>query len=157
MVGCVTASTTSSGAMKLMHGVTGDPTKLQQLARKGIDILKSLPATNASAIVANGYCFGGLVVLELARQAAPLAGVAGFGAGFGRGGGLPPGLHLAAFRARDAAGDELVWLVPPMPDAGHADVVKLLVDCGAHLQTIGAELGELLCDLARRGKLRQLK
>ena len=42
-------------------------------------------------------------------------------------------------------------------DAGHADVVKLLVDCGAHLQTIGAELGELLCDLARRGKRGQLK
>ena len=71
-------ATTSSGAMKLMHEVTGDPAKLQQLARKGIDILKSLPATNSSAIVANGYCFGGLVVLELARQAAPLAGVASF-------------------------------------------------------------------------------
>ena len=71
-------ATTSSGAMKLMHEVTGDPAKLQQLARKGIDVLKSLPATNSSAIVANGYCFGGLVVLELARQAAPLAGVASF-------------------------------------------------------------------------------
>ena len=42
-------------------------------------------------------------------------------------------------------------------EAGFEGVVRLLVDCGAHLQATGTDLGELLCDLARRGKRDQLK
>jgi dienelactone hydrolase len=71
-------ATTSAQAIQYMHEVTDHPDLLQQRARKGIDLLKGVPGTNASAIVANGYCFGGLVVLELARQAAPIAAAASF-------------------------------------------------------------------------------
>ena len=71
-------ATTSAQAIQYMHEVTDHPDVLQQRARKGIDLLKTVPGTNSSAIVANGYCFGGLVVLELARQAAPVAAVASF-------------------------------------------------------------------------------
>ncbi len=71
-------ATTSAQAVQYMHEVTDHPDVLQQRARKGIDLLKTVPGTNASAIVANGYCFGGLVVLELARQAAPVVAVASF-------------------------------------------------------------------------------
>lgn len=71
-------ATTSAQAIQYMHEVTDHPDVLQQRARKGIDLLKTVPGTNVSAIVANGYCFGGLVVLELARQAAPVAAVASF-------------------------------------------------------------------------------
>jgi dienelactone hydrolase len=78
MYGAGKRATTSAQAVQYMHEVTDHPTLLQQRARKGIDLLKSVPGTNASAIVANGYCFGGLVVLELARQTAPVAAVASF-------------------------------------------------------------------------------
>ena len=41
-------------------------------------------------------------------------------------------------------------------DAGFEDVVKRLVECGAHLQLSSPDLGELICNLARRGKKYQL-
>jgi hypothetical protein len=43
-----------------MKEVTSNPTALQRRARAGIDMLKAVVATNASKIVANGYCFGWL-------------------------------------------------------------------------------------------------
>lgn len=41
-------------------------------------------------------------------------------------------------------------------DAEHEDVIKCLVDCGAHLLISKGELGEILCSLARQGKKKRL-
>ncbi|MCU1241801.1 MAG: hypothetical protein JWO71_2527 [Candidatus Acidoferrum typicum] len=49
-----------------------DTAKLCQRARAGIDVLKSHPQVGRVAAV--GYCFGGMVALELARSGADLAG-----------------------------------------------------------------------------------
>ena len=45
----------------------------------GLDMLINYgPAVNQSALMANGYCFGGTMVLELARTGAQLLGVSSF-------------------------------------------------------------------------------
>src|SRR5437879_12230890 len=52
----------------------GDPAKLCQRARAGIDVLASQPGVDGR-FAAVGYCFGGMTVLELARSGMDLAGV----------------------------------------------------------------------------------
>jgi dienelactone hydrolase len=49
--------------------------------RAGLDVLKSQPVCDTSRIAAIGYCFGGTVVLELARNGADIAGVVSFHGG----------------------------------------------------------------------------
>ncbi|MBD7978135.1 dienelactone hydrolase family protein [Serpens gallinarum] len=44
----------------------------------GLELLKQQPQTDASRLAAIGYCFGGKVVLDMARQGVPLAGVVSF-------------------------------------------------------------------------------
>ena len=44
----------------------------------GLDLLKKQPQTDPAKIAAIGYCFGGKVVLDMARQGLPLLGVASF-------------------------------------------------------------------------------
>lgn len=51
----------------------GDPAKLCQRAHAGIDVLASHRQVDGR-IAAVGYCFGGMVVLEVARSGADLAG-----------------------------------------------------------------------------------
>lgn len=55
--------------------------------KAGLDILSSQPGVAADKIGAIGYCFGGGVVLEMARRGLPLASVASF---HGSLGGLSP-------------------------------------------------------------------
>ncbi len=47
-------------------------------AQAGLDVLKSQPNVDTSKVAAIGYCFGGIVVLELARSGADVAGVVSF-------------------------------------------------------------------------------
>jgi dienelactone hydrolase len=59
-----------------------DPAELHKRVNKGLSMLEtevneSVPV-NKSALVANGYCFGGVMVLELARTGAPVVGVSSF-------------------------------------------------------------------------------
>jgi dienelactone hydrolase len=50
-------------------------------AAAGLEVLKSRPQVDPSRIAAIGYCFGGTVVLEMARGGADLRGVASFHGG----------------------------------------------------------------------------
>jgi len=50
-------------------------------ATAGLDVLKSRPQVDPARIAAIGYCFGGTVVLEMARGGADLKGVASFHGG----------------------------------------------------------------------------
>jgi len=54
--------------------LTGDPTRLCQRARAGIEVLASHPQVDGR-LAAVGYCFGGMTVLELARTGVELAAV----------------------------------------------------------------------------------
>jgi dienelactone hydrolase len=54
---------------------------MRERAQVALDELKKQKNVNESRIAAIGYCFGGTVVLELARSGAPLAGVVSFHGG----------------------------------------------------------------------------
>jgi dienelactone hydrolase len=62
----------------LMGGLRNDIPRLRRTARAAFDTLAKLPQVDASRIGVMGYCFGGLVVLELARSGAPISGLVSF-------------------------------------------------------------------------------
>jgi dienelactone hydrolase len=51
---------------------------MRSRANAGLEVLKGHKLTDAKRIGATGYCFGGGVVLELARCGAEIGGVVGF-------------------------------------------------------------------------------
>ncbi|HYL38424.1 MAG TPA: dienelactone hydrolase family protein [Bryobacteraceae bacterium] len=55
--------------------LTGSPDRLCRRARAGMEVLASHPLVDGR-LAAVGYCFGGMTVLELARDGAEIAGVA---------------------------------------------------------------------------------
>jgi dienelactone hydrolase len=65
-------------AMALLTALRTRLDGVRARARGGFDALCALPQVDTSRIAAIGYCFGGLMSLELARSGADLAAVAGF-------------------------------------------------------------------------------
>jgi dienelactone hydrolase len=55
-----------------------DPELLRDRARAALDALAALPQVDASKLLAIGYCFGGMTVLEMARAGAPCLGIVSF-------------------------------------------------------------------------------
>lgn len=58
--------------------LANDPVRTRALATAGLDVLLAEPRTDVSKVAAIGYCFGGTLVLELARGGADLKAVVGF-------------------------------------------------------------------------------
>ena len=56
----------------------GDRNLMRARALAGLNTLKAQPLTDPTRVAAIGYCFGGGVVLELARSGAELSGVVSF-------------------------------------------------------------------------------
>ncbi len=71
----------SNEASKLAGKYKADRKVMRQRAQAALAILKASPNVNVQKIAAIGYCFGGTTVLELARDGAPLVGVASFHGG----------------------------------------------------------------------------
>ena len=61
-----------------------DPAATRQLALIGYDLLAAQPGVDRDRIVAIGFCFGGVMALELARSGVPLRAVIGFHPGFAK-------------------------------------------------------------------------
>jgi dienelactone hydrolase len=55
-----------------------DPELARKVAGAGLDVLLAQPRTDPARVAAVGYCFGGTLVLELARTGADLKAVVGF-------------------------------------------------------------------------------
>jgi len=64
--------------MKAMGALRENPATLRGRARAALDAMAKLPRVDAQRLGAMGYCFGGLVVLELARSGAPLKAIVSF-------------------------------------------------------------------------------
>jgi dienelactone hydrolase len=73
--------------LQLMGGLRADPPKLRGRARAALEALRAQPLVDRAGgaggaggdkIAAIGFCFGGLTVLELARDGADVAGVVSF-------------------------------------------------------------------------------
>ena len=68
--------TTPAAAKRASEAELADVPRFRRKLRHGMDLLTGAaarpgPAVSASALVANGYCFGGVMVLELARMGQP--------------------------------------------------------------------------------------
>lgn len=68
----------ASEAMEMMHGVFNDATTSMVRAKAGLDLLKAQPQVDVTKLGAIGYCFGGKIVLDMARTGIPLNGVVSF-------------------------------------------------------------------------------
>ena len=70
-------------AIGLLKPLFADPLKTRARARGGLDALLARPEADAARVAAIGFCFGGTMALELARDGAALRAVAGFHSGLG--------------------------------------------------------------------------
>jgi len=61
-----------------MQATLADPAVPRARFLAGLDLLKAQPQTDAQRLAAIGYCFGGRIVLDMARQGLPLAAVVSF-------------------------------------------------------------------------------
>lgn len=59
----------------------GDRKRMRERAAAALDVLRKRPEVDPARLAAIGYCFGGTVVLELARSGAELAAVVSFHGG----------------------------------------------------------------------------
>ena len=64
-----------------LEALRNDIIGTRQLAAAGLAVLLAQPSVNHNRVAAIGYCFGGALVLELARHGADLKAVVGFHAG----------------------------------------------------------------------------
>ena len=62
----------------LVGGLRAEPEKLRARGRAALATLAALPQVDAGRLAAIGFCFGGSVVLELAREGADLKAVVSF-------------------------------------------------------------------------------
>jgi len=62
----------------LVGGLRNEPRTLRARGRAALATLAALPQVDANRLAAIGFCFGGSVVLELARDGADLAAVVSF-------------------------------------------------------------------------------
>jgi len=65
-------------AMAMLGALRSDPAKLRARVRAGLEALRAAPDVDQERVAAIGFCFGGLTVLELARDGADIAGVVSF-------------------------------------------------------------------------------
>lgn len=65
-------------AMAFMQAALKDSAAASARFNAGLALLKQQPQTDTNKLAAIGYCFGGKVVLDAARQGVPLAGVVSF-------------------------------------------------------------------------------
>jgi dienelactone hydrolase len=65
-------------AMRLLQMMAENPALLRRRALAGLEQLRQQANVDTSRLAATGYCFGGVVVLELARLDAELAAVVAF-------------------------------------------------------------------------------
>jgi dienelactone hydrolase len=68
-------------AIQRAMALFADPSKSRARARAALDKLASLPQVDPDRLAAIGYCMGGTLSLELARDGAPLKGVVSFHGG----------------------------------------------------------------------------
>jgi dienelactone hydrolase len=62
----------------VLGALRDDPSKLRARAQAGLNALIEQPSVDRARLAAIGFCFGGMVALELARSGAPLSAAVSF-------------------------------------------------------------------------------
>jgi dienelactone hydrolase len=78
-------------AMKRIQGWIADPTGSLARGRAGLEILVGQKETDPTRLAGIGYCFGGTLVLDMARSGEDLKAVVGFHSGLATGRPAAPG------------------------------------------------------------------
>jgi len=109
MYGGARTADNPKGAGALSGSVMKNPQAMQSRFNAAREQLAKHPTVDAGRIGAMGYCFGGAVVLNMARAGADLAGVAGFHASLGLNTPAPaPGTVKAKILVLNGADDPFV-------------------------------------------------
>ena len=107
--------------------VTKNPATMRSRFDAGMATLAMHPTVDATKIGAMGFCFGGSVVLNMARAGADLRGVAAFHAGLGAAGGqAEPGKVKAKLLVQNGADDP--FIKPESVDAFKKEMDAAKVD-----------------------------
>ncbi|HEY2445352.1 MAG TPA: dienelactone hydrolase family protein [Rhizomicrobium sp.] len=123
-------ATSIDQAQALLRSLLADPPLLHKRALAGLDMLKHTANVDTQRIAAIGYCFGGGLVLELARMGTGLASVVAF----------HPGLtNLPERDDRPIGGKVMVCAGaddPLIPAAAREKFIELMNACGADWQLL---------------------
>lgn len=115
-------------AMRLLQQMAENPALLRTRALAGLEQLKQQENVDSSRLAAIGYCFGGVVVLEMARLNTGLSAVAAFHPALNN---LPDrDDRTIACKVMVCAGDE----DPLIPVASREQFAKLMRAAGADWQ-----------------------
>ena len=125
-------ATTRERAMELLQSMTGNPDELRRRALAGLAVLKEQANVDTSRLAAIGYCFGGAVVLELARAAPELKCVVAFHPGMSGPVALPDkdDRKIPNCRVMVCAGAD----DPLVPDSAKVKFAELMNAAGADWQ-----------------------
>lgn len=95
-------------AMKFMQAVMSQPEQAAQRFDAATQLLKQQPQVKRDSIAAIGYCFGGAVVLNMARAGKDLKGVVSFHGSLSSNTPAEPGAVLAKIQVYNGAIDPFV-------------------------------------------------
>ncbi|WP_421683808.1 dienelactone hydrolase family protein [Stutzerimonas urumqiensis] len=95
-------------AKAFMQAALADADTARARFTAGLDLLQAQPQTDASLVGAIGYCFGGKVVLDMARQGVPLLGVVSFHGALATDTRAVPGSVAARVLVEHGAADSMV-------------------------------------------------
>ena len=126
-----------SQAGELMTGVLNDMDSGTAALRAGYELLLDQPAVDRERTAAIGYCFGGAMVLHMARIGMPLSAVASFHGALGSFHTADAGSIQAKILVCHGAADSMVSMADldafkQEMDAAQADYEVLLLDGAKH-------------------------
>lgn len=127
-------ATSREQAMALLQSMTANPDELRRRGLAGLDVLKAQEGVDPARLAAVGYCFGGAVVLELARAAPALRCVVAFHPGMAGPVAQPDkdDRPIARCKVMVCAGAD----DPLIPDAAKAKFAQLMDAAGADWQLL---------------------
>jgi dienelactone hydrolase len=103
-----------------------DPERTRAIGRAGLEVLLEEPRADASKLAAIGYCFGGTMVLELARAGTDLKAVVGFHPGLANS--RPEDAHNITGRVLVCVGSEDPYIPVEARSAFEAEMRAARVD-----------------------------